>query len=329
MEAADWFMAGALKSVSEIRFRNRPHNVGDPGPADKSGAVHGPELATPVPPPDARSAGADGFLNRTKEAAMGIFDRNYDRDFGGRGGAGYQGGDRDLGDRMRQGWNRMKNTAHDAMDRDDDGGYGYRGGAYGSNNFGRERSFGASGYDRDMGSGGYGYGAGGGNWQREGLNRLEGDNRDTFDRDSSWYSGRGQGMGMGGGGAWNYDRDFDRGNSLGASSSDMGGGYDRNYKGRWQTDNGDPFGDRASQTPIRMMRGGFQNGEDRGMMGSNYDRDFGRGYGAGSNMGYDRDMMRGGGMDRDPGYDPYGRPGSWGMQNNQNRNRGGYDRGWF
>ncbi|HEU0079086.1 MAG TPA: hypothetical protein VFQ76_15640 [Longimicrobiaceae bacterium] len=249
---------------------------------------------------------------------MGIFDRNYDRDFGSRGGAGYHGGDRDLGDRMRQGWNRMKNTAHDAMDRDDDG-YGYRGGAYGNNAWGRERTFGASGYDRDMGSTGYGYGAGGGNWQREGLNRLDSDNRDTFDRDSGWYSGRGA-----------YDRDFDRGNTLGASS-DMGGAYDRNYKGRWQTDNGDPFGDRASHTPIRMMRGEFRNNEDRGLMGSNYDRDFGRGYGAGSNLGYDRDMMRGGGMDRDPGYDPYdanrGRPGSWGM--NQNRNRGGYDRGWF
>src|SRR5687768_10686469 len=141
MEAADWFMEEALKSVSEIRFRNRPHNVGGPAPADKSGAVHGPELATPVTPPDARPVGADGSLNRTKEAEMGIFDRNYDRDFGSRGGAGYHGGDRDLGDRMRQGWNRMKNTAHDAMDRDDDG-YGYRGGAYGNNAWGRERTFG-------------------------------------------------------------------------------------------------------------------------------------------------------------------------------------------
>lgn len=272
---------------------------------------------------------------------MGIFDRNYDRDFGSRGGAGYHGSDRDLGDRMRQGWDRMKNTARDAMDRDDDGGYGYRGGAYGSNEGGRgrERTFGASGYDRDLGSAGYGYGAGGGNWQREGLNRLEGDNRDTFDRDSGWYSGRGAGMGMGGGSAWNYDRDFERGGGNMGASSDMGGGYDRNYKGRWQTDNGDPFGDRSSQTPIRMMRGGFQGGgEGRGAMGNGYDRDFGRGYGAGSGMGYDRDMMRGGSMDNDRsymnglGYDPYegdlnrGRGGGWGMQQNRNR---GYDRGWF
>jgi hypothetical protein len=299
-------------------------------------------------------AGADGFLNRTKEAEMAIFDRNYDRDFGNRGGAGYQGGDRDLGDRLRQGWNRATNKAQDAFDRD-----GSRGGAMGNNSlgnnsWGRDRSFGASGYDRDMGttgygnagygSTGYGYGAGGGNWQREGLNRLEGNNRETFDRDSDWYSGRGSGMGMGAGGAGNYDRDFGRGNGFGASQ-DMGGGYDRDMKGRWQTDNGDPFGDRASGTPIRMMRGGFQGGEGRGM-GSNYDRDFGRGYGAGSNMNYDRDMMRGGMQDRGMmdndrtymhglGYDPYegddanrGRAGGWGMQQNQNRNRG-YDRGWF
>lgn len=296
---------------------------------------------------------------------MAIFDRNYDRDFGNRGGMGYQGSDRDLGDRMRQGWNRMKEGARDAMDRDDDrGGYGYRGGAWGGeSHWGRDNTLGRSGYDRDLGStgyggtgynSGYGYGAGGGNRQRESLNRLEGNNRDLYDRDSDWYAGRGQGMGMGmgagmGSNNWNYDRDFDRGNTFGASS-DMDRGYDRDHKGRWQTDNGDPFGDRTSQTPIRMMRGGFRNDEDRGGMlgGSNYDRDFGRGYGAGSNMNYDRDMRDRGGMmgrgsmDDDRtymhglGYDPYdgddmnrGRSGgTWGMQG-QNRNRGGYDRGWF
>ena len=288
---------------------------------------------------------------------MAIFDRNYDRDFGNRGGMGYGGSDRGVGDRMRQGWNRMKEGARDAMDRDDDrGGYGYRGGAWGSESrWGRDDTLGRSGYDRDLGTSGYGntgygYGAGGGNWQREGLNRLEGNNRDLYDRDSDWHAGRGSGMGMGAGSNWNYDREFnDRGTTFGASSGDLDRGYDRDHKGRWQTDNGDPFGDRANQTPIRMVRGGFGNNEDRGMMGSgNYDRDFGRGYGAGSNMSYDRDMVdRGGmmgrgGMDRGQdrgymhglGYDPYdggdvnrGRAGGWGMQN-QNRNRG-YDRGWF
>ncbi|HEX8273012.1 MAG TPA: hypothetical protein VF615_10270 [Longimicrobiaceae bacterium] len=292
---------------------------------------------------------------------MAIFDRNYDRDFGNRGGMGYQGSDRGIGDRMRQSWNRAKEGARDAMDRDDDrGGYGYRGGAWGGeSHLGRDNMMGRSGYDRDMGgagynNSGYGYGAGGGNWQRESLNRLEGNNRDLYDRDSDWYAGRAPGMGMGAGmGSSNrsYDRDFDRGNGFGASS-DMDRGYDRDHKGRWQTDNGDPFGDRASGTPIRMMRGGFGHNEDRGGMmggGSNYDRDFGRGYGAGSNMSYDRDMRDRGGMmgrgsmDDDRtymhglGYDPYdgddmnrGRSGgTWGMQGQQNRNRGGYDRGWF
>lgn len=287
---------------------------------------------------------------------MAIFDRNYDRDFGNRGGMGYQGSERGVGDRMRQGWNRAKESARDAMDRDDDrGGYGYRGGAWGGeSHWGRDNTPGRSGYDRDLGStgynnAGYGYGAGGGNRQRESLNRLEGNNRDLYDRDSDWYSGRGMGMGMAGGvggNSWTYDRDFDRGNTFGASS-DMDRGYDRDHKGRWQTDNGDPFGDRASGTPIRVMRGGFRNDEDRGgMMGGNsYDR----GYGAGSNMNYDRDMrdrggmMGRGGVDDDRtymhglGYDPYeggdmnrGRSGgTWGMQGQQNRNRGGYDRGWF
>jgi hypothetical protein len=259
---------------------------------------------------------------------MAIFDRSYDRDYGYRGGSTNRGGDRDLGDRMRQGWNRMKGGARDMFDRDDDHGfdndrgYGYRGGAY-ENDRNRDRGFGASGYDRDYGNAGRGYGAG--NWQRGSLNRLEGDNRGEFDRDSSWYAGRGMGVG----GGWNYDRDMRNRGGYGASDMDR---YDRDYKSRWQTDNGDPFGDRTSGTPIRMTRGEFHN----------YDRDFNdrdldrRPYGAGSNLNYDRDMMGRGGMDRDQnrgymhglGYDPYddrgGRTG-WGASD---RNRG-YDRGWF
>jgi hypothetical protein len=39
-------------------------------------------------------------------------------------------------------------------------------------------------------------------------------------------------------------------------------GYDRafRYKSRWQTDYGDPFGDRVSRTPMRMIRGDFRRG---------------------------------------------------------------------
>lgn len=261
---------------------------------------------------------------------MAIFDRSYDRDYGYRGGAyGATGSDRGLGDRMRHGWNRVKEGARDMVDRDDDRDYGHRGGAYGASGYGRD-------YDTSR-YGNYGYGAGGGNRQRPGLNRLQGDDREVYDRDSSWYAGRGMGMGMGGAGAWNYDRDYDRGNAF--SGSDRDTGYDRDHKSRWQTDQGDPFGDRANRTPIRMMRGEFRNYDaelrDRG----SYDADLGRGYGAGSRMDYDRDMMGRGGMDRDRGrgymhglgYDPYDSDdarvnrGRWGAGN---RDRG-YDRGWF
>lgn len=64
-------------------------------------------------------------------------------------------------------------------------------------------------------------------------------------------------------GAYGYDRNFSRG---------TGGGYDRNYKSRWQTDHGDPFGDRSRGTPIRMLRGEFENeNRDRSRWGG-YDR---------------------------------------------------------
>lgn len=42
--------------------------------------------------------------------------------------------------------------------------------------------------------------------------------------------------------------------------------YDRQYKSRWQTDYGDPYGDRVQQTPIRMIRGEPQR------YGRGYDR---------------------------------------------------------
>lgn len=86
-------------------------------------------------------------------------------------------------------------------------------------------------------------------------------------------------------GGYGYDRNFSRG---------AGGGYDRNYKSQWQTDYGDPFGDRSRGTPIRMMRGEFEN--------ENRDRNGWR--------GYDRGDYRTGG--------DYGRS-----------DRGRYDRGWW
>lgn len=100
-----------------------------------------------------------------------------------------------------------------------------------------------------------------------------------------------------------YDRDY------GAR------GYDRGYKSRWQTDHGDPFGDRAAHTPMRMIRGPYhREGYDRGFRG---DARYGRDYYEANPMGYDPygsaregTWMRGG----ERGYRPYGR---------------GYDTGWF
>lgn len=212
---------------------------------------------------------------------MGIFDRDYDRDYGHRGGT-YGNRDRDLGDRMRAGWNRLTN--------DDDRTYrtGYR----------------TTAYDRDTAWGG--------------GNRLEPENRDVYNRDRDWYAGRG----MGATGDRNlYDRDYTYG-AYGAT------GYDRNYKSRWETDYGDPFGDRTSRTPIRVMRGEFHNydREYNPEWRSGYDRNYA--YGAGSNMNYDREMMnRDRGYMHGVGYDPY----AGGTTRGYRTYERGYDRdrGWF
>jgi hypothetical protein len=102
----------------------------------------------------------------------------------------------------------------------------------------------------------------------------------------------------------------------------VGIGYDEQYKSRAQTDYGDPFNDRQSHTPIRVMRG-----EARG-----YDRDWTGGYDRGysSRSGsarYGRDYSSNP-VSYDPGYG--------GSRRAMNRydgsffgNNRGYDRGWF
>lgn len=106
-------------------------------------------------------------------------------------------------------------------------------------------------YGGELGRGGYDYGyRTGGGWDR-----------DRF---------RTGGAGL----RYGYDHDRDRYRA--------GGPYDREYKSRWQTDYGDPFGDRARGTPIRTMRGEFENRDewnrrrdyDRGFLRGRYDRDW-------------------------------------------------------
>lgn len=158
---------------------------------------------------------------------------------------------------------------------------------------------------------------------------------DEFERSRTRGQRFQQGRGM-------YDRGF------GASGYDRGYGshasaYDRGFKDRWQTDNGDPFGDREARTPMRMMRGpfGHEHGYDRDMQGGfrggpGYDRGTHGEFRGG--RGYGRDMgarSAPGGMP--VGYDPYTQydtmqGGTWaggGYDRGFRGGRHGYDSRWF
>jgi hypothetical protein len=165
-----------------------------------------------------------------------------------------------------------------------------------------------------------------------------------YDRDYGYYGNPRGGYDNGYRGGMMYNDMEDRGYRGGMYTSyDRGAGYygstgyDRgDYKSRWQTDYGDPFGDRSAHTPMRVIRGGYHGGN----MG--YDRDYG--YMGGTR--YDREYNFGGERDYYGGnpstYDPYmnrsyeGRQGTWNRYdanfNGGYRNSGygrGYDRNWF
>ena len=106
-----------------------------------------------------------------------------------------------------------------------------------------------------------------------------------------------------------YDREFHH-RQRGWEPRGYDAGYRRYGQGsaedayrRWETENGDPYGDRISHTPIRMMRGDYQSRYDQG-----FDR--GRNYHAANPMG----------------YEPY--RGAWGRMNEE-IGRGRYDSDWF
>jgi hypothetical protein len=157
---------------------------------------------------------------------------------------------------------------------------GYRGGEYGSRSrwasSGRpilpnEEAYGRSGGGRPDEGWGYGYSWGGSH--RNDFRDL-GYDRGYFPRrgyDRGFSSSRG------------YDRSF-----FGGRSYDRD--YGREYKSDWQTDHGDPFGDRQRQTPIRMIRGEPRyrgEREDRNRFFGGYDESMGyRGYSG--PRGYDR-----------------------------------------
>lgn len=155
---------------------------------------------------------------------------------------------------------------------------------------------GANRYDR-------GYSAGGGNRGGGFMDRAQNAVRrgwenveDRFDRDDNDRHPGGGAMRGGSSWAGNYDREYRGGSDLRGyrdsegnygvthmggmnryGSAYRGGGmdmdrgdYDRGYKTREQTDAGDPFGDRANHTPIRMTNGSMGNRGNLGRYDENY-----------------------------------------------------------
>jgi hypothetical protein len=104
----------------------------------------------------------------------------------------------------------------------------------------------------------------------------------------------------------------------GYGEADRWNRYDRGYKSRWQTDYGDPFGDRVAHTPIRMT-----HGEYRGDRGFGWRSDYDRGYSA-NPAGYDPYFDRSRFMSADR-WNRYDR--DWGTRVGRHRPRG-YEE-WF
>lgn len=144
-----------------------------------------------------------------------------------------------------------------------------------------------------------------------------------YDREYGYGAGpRGNRMyGTGWGG---YDRNYRAGYG-GATEYDEGYGY----KSRWQTDFGDPYGDRSNRTPMRVIRGEFRGdygGDYRGFSRPDYDRS-GR-YGA-NPMSYDPYENRGGYQGRGTGWNRGGRWNAGANRDYPGYGENRYDRGWF
>lgn len=190
---------------------------------------------------------------------MGLFDRNEGRDRGYRGGY-----DRDMGDRMRQGWHRVEEGFRGRDPNDT----GMRGGPYMRDDYENRstRDYGADygtwgGRDVSpteagwrgggMNRGGWNLGGGrneAGRWGSGGYDReMRGDAYDRGYRGRSGQYGYGADYGATGPGQYGRGLGYEPGYPRER-------GYDRHeYKSRQQTDAGDPFGDRQSHTPIRMV----------------------------------------------------------------------------
>jgi hypothetical protein len=108
-----------------------------------------------------------------------------------------------------------------------------------------------------------------------------------------------------------YDRGY--------QSRGYGSDYDRGYKSRWQTDHGDPYGDRTSNTPMRVIRGeyhsrGHRDRSDRGWFGRDRDRERYEADYSTNPMGYDPYRSRESSVER-----------GWGMRDFDRGSRYGRD----
>lgn len=215
---------------------------------------------------------------------------------GGMAGRDFGSGGSNMGGGMG-GWSGGRSFTH--YDED----YGSRGGMGGNRDWNASAGGGEelNRYRRDVGDqGNWGYRGTEGAWSTM-------RNHGRYDQD---FGGQGSAWGAG------YDRDYgQRRGMMGGSFGrpmDMDRDRDRggDYRGRMETDAGDPFGDRASRTPFRVMRGGFDTPEtDRGnwAMGNRTNRlgpnDYGTDYrgwnqGVGDEPYYNAQDMRGS-YDRD------------------------------
>ena len=161
---------------------------------------------------------------------MALFGRDYDRDYGYRGGNRYGGGgyDRGLRGRAQYAWNETKDETSEMFGRDYDRNYrgsGTRGG-YGTSD--RDRSYGRGGYDRGYKSRAEtDYGDPFGDRQNRTPIRMVNEDRDRGGYDRG-YRARGYG-------ATGYDRDYGT-NPMGydPSGNTRGGygnaGYDRGFR---------------------------------------------------------------------------------------------------
>jgi hypothetical protein len=188
--------------------------------------------------------------------------------------------------------------------RDYDNDYGRdfnRGGMQGSRGGYAGGGYAGGGYS----GGGY---SGGGAWGQGYRGAQRGGSDSWTGSDRSFRGGA-----AGGYGSNRYDRTYSA-----RGGSRYGNEYDRNYKSQWQTDHGDPFGDRSSNTPMRVIHGEYQSrsNRDRNDRGGWFGRDRNRyeaDYSA-NPMGYDPYRSRESSMER-----------GWGMRDFDRGSRYGRD----